>query len=331
MLAAYVPRYGDADVIEIAELPRPEITETEVLVKVHASAVNTADWRLRAAAFPGFARLVGRLMFGLFAPKNKVPGGDFSGRIVARGAAVTRFQDGDAVFGTSLHGANAEYLRIGQDGAIARKPETLSHVEAAAVPFGALSALVFLRDFARVTPGQKVLITGASGGLGVFAVQLAKHSGAEVTAVCSRANHALVKSLGADHVIDYHSEDFADGSARYDLILDIVGRAGFRRCRRVLTPRGIYLPIEFDLREIVQSVWTRLTGGQRVLIGVSGDKREDLEEIARLLADGTLRPVIDRTYPLDRIADAHRRVEGRHKTGSVVLTMPDTTEAAAKA
>jgi NADPH:quinone reductase-like Zn-dependent oxidoreductase len=328
MKAAYYERYGSADVLEIKEIARPEIKDNEVLVKVYATSVSTADWRIRASAFPAFSWLPGRLMFGLFRPKAKVPGADFAGRVVAKGKAVTRFNGGDAVFGTKRPGAHAEYLAVAEDGVIAAKPACLDYAEAAAVPFGALSALVFLRDFAKVRPGQKVLINGASGGVGVYAVQLAKHFGAEVTAVCSAGNQRLVAALGADHVIDYTTEDFTRSGKTYDLIVDTVGKTTFAACRRALTGTGIFLPIEFGLCDVVQSLISRIARGKRVVVGISNESRKDLALIADLLERRAIRPVIDGFYPLDRIADAHRRVESRHKTGSVIVTLPDTPQAA---
>lgn len=323
MQAATYAKYGPADVLSITDIPRPEVKPTEVLVKVYATSVTTADWRIRASAFPGYAWLPGRLMFGLFRPKQKVLGSDFAGRIVAKGDAVTRFKGGDEVFGMSMTGAHAEYIAVSQDAAIAPKPAGLDYDQAAAIPFGALAALVFLRDFARIKPGHKVLINGASGGVGIYAVQLAKHFGATVTGVASTRNLDLVRSAGADHVIDYTRTDFARAGGAYDIILDTVGATTFAQSRKALTPNGVYVPLEFGLREIFQSLRTAITGGQRVKLGVSGDSRADLDYLADLLDSGALVAVIDSTYPLDQIAEAHRRVESRHKTGAVIVT-PDT-------
>lgn len=322
MRAVIHERYGGADALKIGAVDRPEISGNEVLIRVYASSVTTADWRIRAAAFPGYAWLPGRVMFGLFRPRHKVTGMEFAGRVVAKGQGVTRFKGGDAVFGLVPRGAHAEYLAIREDAAIAAKPEVLGYDAAATVPFGALSALVFLRDFAKVGAGQKVLINGASGGVGVFAVQLAKHFGAEVTAVASTGNLELLHDLGADHVIDYTREDFTKSGERWDLVFDTVGKTRFASVKRVLTPQGIYLPIEFGLREIVQAL---ITQRGRVKIGVSGDSQGDLEFVAGLLAKGTLRPVIDARFPLERIADAHRIVESRHKRGGVVILLGDET------
>lgn len=321
MKAAVYKRYGTSDVLSVQDVERPSIGDDEVLVRVYATSVTSADWRIRASAFPAYAWLPGRIMFGLFKPRHPVGGSEFAGRIVAKGKAVTRFRNGDSVFGFASRGAHAEYLTIGEDEAIATMPENLSYDEAAAVPFGALAALVFLRDFAKVERGQKVLVNGASGGVGVFAVQLAKHFGAEVTGVASTANLALLTSIGADHVVDHTVEDFTKADREYDLIIDTVGKTTFARSKRVLATEGIYLPIEFGLREIAQSLITAMTGGKRVKIGISGDGQDDLEVIADLLRRGELRPVIDGHYLLEDIADAHRRTESRHKTGSVVVNV----------
>lgn len=321
MKAAIYDRYGPAEVLRVEQIGKPEPKDGELLVEVHASAVTTADWRIRASAFPGYAWLPGRLMFGLFAPRNKVLGTDFAGKVAAVGTGVSDFAVGDEVFGFSGKGGHAEFLTVSASGAVTRKPKKLEFGEAAAVPFGAMAALVFPRDFAKVQPGQKVLINGASGGVGVFAVQLAKQFGAEVTGVCSTGNAKLVKSLGAKDVIDYTARDFAQSGRQWDVILDTVGKTSFSHCRTALTPEGRYVPLEFGFREIVQALATSMSKGQKVLVGVSGDKKEDLEFIAGLLQTGKLKPVIDKRYPLKKIADAHRRVESRHKTGSVVINI----------
>ncbi len=321
MKAATYQKYGSSDVVEITEFPRPTIKDNEVLEKVYASSVTTADWRLRASAFPLYAWLPGRIMFGLFAPKSKVLGMDFSGRIVSVGADVGQFKLGDEVFGFAGNGAHAEYLAIREEDAVVKKPACLDYDEAAAVPFGALSALVFLRDFAKIKPGQRILINGASGGVGVFAVQLAKYFGANVTGICSTANLQLVKSIGADHVIDYSAEEFAAADETYDVILDTVGTTSFSQSKRALTPSGRYVPLEFGLREIFQSLAPSMLRAKKVVIGISGDTQDDLAFISDLLERGEIKPVIDAHYRLEQIGDAHRRVESRHKTGSVVVSV----------
>ena len=321
MKAAVYDRYGPADVLRVEEVAQPPVGDKEILVQIVATTVTTADWRMRAAAFPGILAIPGRLIAGLLRPRHRVLGGEFAGRVVSAGPKVTRFSTGDAVFGFAMRGAHAEYVAVAEDGAVAAKPESLSFDEAAAVPFGGLSALVFLRDFARLKPGQKVLVAGASGGVGVWAVQLARHLGAAVTAVASTANIALVRELGAEKVVDYTKEDFTASGETYDLIIDTAGTTDFATARRALAPGGIFLPLEFGGREMLQALWTRIAGGPKVVIGVSGDSPGDLEMLAGLLASGTVRPVIDSRFPLAAIADAHRRVEGRHKRGSVVVSV----------
>ncbi|SDB34756.1 NAD(P)-dependent alcohol dehydrogenase [Bauldia litoralis] len=329
MKAAVFEKYGSADVIAVKDVPRPEIADNQILVKVFATTVTTADWRIRASAFPGIMWLPGRLMMGLFAPKKKILGVEFSGRVVSVGDKVTRFRMGDAVFGFSGDGAHAEYVAIAEDGPVVPKPEAVGYDEAASIPFGAVSALVFLRDFARIQPGHKVLVAGASGGVGGYAVQLARHFGAEVTAVTSTANVDLVRSLGADHVVDYTQADYTRGGETYDIVIDTAGTTTFAAAKRVLAKTGVFVPLEFGAREIRQALVSRMTGGPKVVIGVSGDSREDLAFLAPLMESGELRSVIDSRYPLGRIADAHRRVESRHKTGAVVVTVAPASVPAA--
>ncbi|GAB4363204.1 MAG: NAD(P)-dependent alcohol dehydrogenase [Oricola sp.] len=321
MKAAVYEEYGDADVLEIREIARPEPGDDAILVQVYAAAVTTGDWRLRAAAFPGIMALPGRLMFGIRRPRNPVLGTAFSGRVVARGRNVTRFRPGDAVFGFSGSRAHAEYVAVDAGGPVALKPDNIAHDEAAAVPFGGLSALVFVRDVAAVKPGARVLVNGASGGVGAYAVQLAKHLGAEVTGVAGAGNLDLVRSLGADRVLDYRAGDIAAAAGRCDVVIDTVGRLPWAAAKRILGRTGRYVPLEFAGREIGRALLARLAGGPRVLLAVSGDTREDLEVLAGLLAGGALRAVVDSRFPLGGIAAAHRRVETRHATGAVVVTM----------
>ena len=319
MKAISYDRYGSANVLQISVMPRPVPAENEVLVRVSASSVTTADWRLRAAAFPGVLAVPGRLMFGVIRPRSKVLGGVFAGEVEAVGRAVTAFGPGDRVFGVSGLGAHAEYLTIAEDATITRTPDTVTDTEAAAVPFGALSALVFLRDFAGLMRGQSVLIVGASGGVGSYAVQIAKLMGAHVAGVASADNHALLCDLGADEVIDYRTEDFTNVTSRYDVVFDTVGATDFRRICGALTPQGQFIPLNFGIREVWQAIWSALRGRKRVRIGVSGDSREDLEQLADWMASGRLRAIVDTVYPLDAAAEAHRAVETRHRKGTVVL------------
>ncbi|SMX32292.1 NAD(P)-dependent alcohol dehydrogenase [Actibacterium lipolyticum] len=322
MKAIVYENYGPADVLAVKELSTPTPKDGEVLVQVRATSVTTADWRIRAAAFPGIFAIFGRLMFGVFKPKVKVLGRDFAGVVAAVGGGVANFAVGDQVFGVSDMGSHAEYVVAPADGAVVTLPKDLTFEQAAALPFGALSALVFLRDFAKVTKGQKVLIIGASGGVGAYATQIARVLGAQVTGVSSAANIDLVKSLGASQAIDYATEDFTQSQQQFDVILDTVGVTNFRRSRRVLSKNGVFIPLNFGLREVFQSVWTRAFGAQKVLVGVSGDTKADLEELKQMIAQGQVAPIIDRVFPLDEVPAAHRYVEGRHRKGSVVVSVP---------
>ncbi|SLN29153.1 Quinone oxidoreductase 1 [Pseudoruegeria aquimaris] len=320
MKAIVHTRYGGPEVLSLGEAPLPKTGEDEILVKVHASSVTTADWRMRAAAFPPALWLPGRLMTGLFRPRHAIPGGEFAGRVVETGRAVRRFKPGDSVFGFSGHGANAEFLAIREDACVAPSPASLSFAEAAALPFGGLAALVFLRDFARVSPGQDVLVVGATGGVGSYAVQIARALGARVTAVCSAANGWLARDLGAEDVIDYHTESPLDRPRRYDVVFDTVGAMNVPASRAILKPGGLFLPLNFSLPEIYHALRGRMFGGPRVHIGVNADRAEDLETLAEMVWNGQLRPVIDRIYPLQDVPDAHAYVQRRHRKGAVVIT-----------
>ncbi len=322
MQAATYRAYGPPEVLRIEDMARPTPKFGEVLVRVRASSVTSGDTRIRGFKEPGVFWLPLRLMLGLFAPRNPIAGMEFSGEIEAMGEAVTQFQVGEPVFGmTWLHGANAEFTAIPADALIATKPDMLTDAEAAAIPFGALSALVFLRDLGRVQRGQKVLIYGASGSVGVFAIQLAKHFGAEVTGVCSTVNVDMVRSLGANHVIDYKNEDFTRQGKTYDLIFDTVGTTSFFRCRPALTPHGRHLFLSGGLTQILQALWTSMRRGKRVIFGVPSNKRTDLLMVKGLIEDGTIRPIIDRTYALNDIVEAHRYVDTGRKKGSVIITI----------
>lgn len=321
MQACIYEQYGSPDVVKIAEVERPAPRPDEVLVRVHAASVTTADWRFRTSTFPTIFWLVGRLMLGLFRPRNPVLGMDFSGVVAATGRDVTRFRVDDPVFGAASRGAHAQYVSVPASGAIIHKPASLTHEEAAAIPFGGNCALAFLRDFAPIRPGQRVLVVGASGGVGVWAVQLARHLGAEVTAVCSTENVALVQSLGAHHVVDYKTGPMLPDAETYDLIFDTVGVTTFAACKKALTAKGVYVPLNNGLREIVQAIGTARSSGKRLKFAISQNTREGLEALVGLIESGVLKPVVDRVYPMAEIAEAHRHVEGRHKRGSVVVTM----------
>lgn len=330
MQACIYERYGSPEVVELAQVERPRIGKDDLLVRVHAAAVTTADWRFRASAFPFPFWLPGRVMLGLLRPRNPILGMNFSGVVEATGSDVTRFRPGDAVFGATSamrRGAHAEYVAVNEKDTIAHKPSILGHEEAAATPFGALSALAFMRDFGRVRRGQRVLIVGASGDVGSWAVQVARHLGASVTGVCSTRNVDLVRALGAEHVIDYTMQDFTRTGRKHDLIFDTVGVTTFAGARAALSPTGTYLPLNGGVREMVQAALTKPSSGQKVKYAISGQSREELEHIVALIEAGTVRPVIDRVYPMHQMVDAHRHVESRHKRGSVVVRMFDAPPA----
>ncbi|MCR9123441.1 MAG: NAD(P)-dependent alcohol dehydrogenase [Phyllobacteriaceae bacterium] len=328
MRAATHDRYGGSDVVTIADIAEPAIADNQLLVAVHASSVTTADWRLRASAFPGGLWLAGRLMTGLFRPRNCILGMEFSGVVARTGPNVTRFAPGDALFGNAGSGAHAEYLAIDEDAALAAKPPALSHAEAASLPFGAVTALVFLRDFAKLQSGQRVLIIGASGGVGVHAVRIARHLGARVTGVTSTDNVALVRELGADRVVDYRKEKLNDIGETFDLVFDTAGIVRFAEARRLLNVNGLFLPLEFGIGDLLTALWCAITrSGQRIGLHVSGDAQADVEAIAELAATGALKPVIDSRYPLAEIRKAHERVETRHKRGSVIVDVRPDEEA----
>jgi len=311
--------YGTPDALTFGERERPGVGAHDVLVEVHASAVTQADRRLRAGDYPGIAWLPGRLVMGLTGPRKAIPGTAFAGRVVAVGPAVSRFAVGDDVFGSVLHGAYAELVAVPETGGIAPMPKGLTFEEAAALPYGAVTARYFLRDLGKLERGQRVCILGASGGVGRFAVQLAKHLGAEVTAVCSRRNHDLVRSLGADHVVDYEREDFRETERRYDIVLDTLGVSRFDRCRRALSPTGRFLTLIVSARGLVQMLRTAIFGGQRALMGVAAVRRQHLDNVRELVETGAMRPLIDRVFPLERIADAHARLESGRTQGVVVV------------
>lgn len=322
MQAVTCRHYGSPDVLKLEEVARPVPKAGEVLVRVHASSVTSGDVRMRAMSESGIYWLPMRLIFGLFRPRNPLMGMEFAGIVADTGPGANRFHVGDAVFGMRIGGANAEYTVVREDAAIAPMPKGLTFAEAAVVPFGALSALAFLRDFARVKPGQKVLIYGASGAVGAFAVQIANQLGADVTAVCSTANAALAASLGADRVIDYTKDDFTKEDAAYDVILDTVGRTSFARSQCVLASQGRHVFVSHGLVQLVQAFWTRLRGGKRAVIGFSaGNSRDDLNLIKALLDYGQIRPVLDRHFRLDDIVEAHRYVDTGRKRGGVAVSI----------
>jgi len=321
MRAATNTEYGTPDVFEITEMDRPTPGPREVLVEVHAAAATQGDRRLRAADFPGISAVFGRLLFGLFRPRHTVGGTTFAGRVVAVGDEVTRFAVGDEVFGGVDRGAYAEYVVVDEQGSIAPKPRGVDAAEAAALPYGAGTALTFLRDMAKVQPGDRVLIVGATGGVGRMAVQIAKSLGAHVTGVGSRDGE-LVRSLGADEVIDYTEEDFTRRGDRWDVIFDTTAGDHFSAYRGSLTETGRYASLYLTPRLLLQMAITSVRGGRRAMGGVAIGSAERMEELRALVEDGALRAIVAERFPLGAIADAHRALEGRSSGDVVVELVP---------
>jgi len=323
MKAIVYTKYGPPDVLHLEEVEKPAPKDDEVLIKVYATTVITGDVNARGFVFvPRGFGLVSRLMFGLVKPKKTILGIEFAGEIEATGKDVTLFQKGDQVFGIAGAGlgAYAEYKCMPETGGLAIKPAKLTYEQAAVIPNGALTALTFLRNLGNIQRGQKILINGASGSVGSAAIQIAKYFGAEVTGVCSAANMELVKSLGADQVIDYTRQDFTKSDETYDIIFDTVGKTSFSGCKNALKQKGLYLAGAGGLREFGQMAWT-LIGGKKVIAGASSERAEDLIFIKKLAEMGKIKPVIDRRYPLEQTADAHRYVDNGHKKGNVVITI----------
>ena len=318
MKAIVYESYGRPEVLQLKEVEKPTPKANEVLVRIYATAVNSGDVRMRKAD-PWAVRL----MLGLIRPKIRILGVVLAGEIEAVGKDVTLFKEGDSVYGMTgmSFGAYAEYKCLPEDGVLAIKPASLTYKEAAAIPFGGNTALHFLRK-AKIQAGQKVLIYGASGAVGTSAVQLAKYFGAEVTGVCSTANVAMVKSLGADKVIDYNKEDFSKNGEAYDIVFDTVGRSPFSGSLKSLKKNGYYLRVvHMSLSPVIRGLWTSLTSSKKVIGGVATEKAENLIFLNSLIEAAQLKPVIDRTYPIEEIVEAHEYVEKGHKKGNVMITI----------
>lgn len=318
MNAVECAEYGPPEVLKITQRPKPVPSNSEILIRIHATAVSSGDVRIRRA--DPFAV---RLMFGLVRPKNPILGFVLAGKVEAVGRDVTLFDVGDEVFGiTGMgFGAYAEFICLPETAVVTKKPEGMTFQEAAAIPFGGGTSLFFLKQ-ANIRSGQKVLIFGASGALGTSAVQLAKHFGASVTGVCSTRNLDLVRSLGADRVVDYTKEDFTRLGETYDVIFDTIGKSPFSGCIRSLGKNGYYLrAVHMNLSSIARGLWVSLTSSKKVIGGVVDSKIEDLDLLKDLFEAGRLKAVIDRIYPLEQIAEAHRFVEEGHKRGNVIVTL----------
>ena len=328
MKALTYNRYGPPDVVRVEDVPRPEPGPGEVLVRVAASAVNTGDWRIRAAAFPGVLAVPGRLMFGLFGPRNPRLGTEFAGTVEATGTGVSRFDAGDRVYGfLSGGGASAEYLVIAESAAISPLPSPLAFREGAALPFGGLAALVFLTEIGGLEAGQDVLIVGASGGVGVYATQIAKALGARVTGIAGPDSQALVRNLGADRAIDYRETRPDAISGQFDIILDTVGVLAPAAAFNLLKPGGVFLPLNMGLREMGAATLNPFRA-RKIKLAVNDDSAEGLARLGQLVEAGQLKPVIDSVFPLEEAAAAHARVESRHKKGAVVLEIGSDTQPA---
>ena len=321
MKAIIATGYGSYEILKLATVEIPKPQPNEVLVKVYAGSATTADTMMLSGK-PYFSRL----FTGLRKPKHSIPGTGFAGEVVLNGEKVTKFKTGDFVFGetTLSFGTNAEFVSLPEDGVILHKPENMSFTEAAPSCDGHLTSINFLKEIAKIKPRQKVLINGASGSLGTAAVQLAKYFGAEVTGVCSAINTGLVKSLGADHVIDYKNEDFTKSGKYYDIIYDTIGKSSFAKAKRVLNENGIYISPVLKFPLLLQMIRTSLVGNRKAKFAATGLKSNDelrglLAELVKIFKAGKLKTVIDRQFPLEKVAQAHQYIAEGHKKGNVVI------------
>jgi NADPH:quinone reductase-like Zn-dependent oxidoreductase len=322
MKAIVYSKYGPPDVLQLKEVEKPVPKENEILVKVKATTVTVADIRSRSFTVPPAFWLPARITLGFRQPKKGILGMELAGEVESVGKKVKRFKEGDKVFAASLvgFGAYAEYKCLPEDGPVTLKPSNLTYEEAAAIPIGARTALYFLRK-ANIQSGQEVLIYGASGSVGSYAVQLAKYFGANVTGVCSTTNVDLVKSLGADKVIDYTAEDFSSQGVRYDVIFEAVDKSSFSTCMKSLKKDGTYINVTVPLPD-VRMLWTKLTSSRKLILSRNSPENfEALDFLKERIEEGKLKVVIDRVYAFEEIVDAHRYVEQGHKKGNVIITV----------
>ena len=322
MKAVIYTKYGPPNVLQLKEVAKPTPKDNEVLIKTHATTVTSGDWRARSLDMPVGFGLISRLVFGVLRPRQPILGTELAGEIESVGKDVSKFKVGDQVFAFSGAGmgCHAEYKCMPEDGAVAFKPPNLTYDEAAAISFGGTTALDFFRR-GKLQSGERVLVNGASGGVGTAAVQLAKHFGADVTGVCSTANVELVRSLGANHVVDYTKEDFTENGETYDVIVDTVGTAPFSRSKGSLKERGRLLLVLGGLPDVLRIPWVSMTSSKKVIGGPATERAEDLRFLAELAQAGEFKPVIDRRYPFEQIAEAHSYVDTGRKKGNVVITL----------
>jgi NADPH:quinone reductase-like Zn-dependent oxidoreductase len=331
MKAMVYERYGLPDVLELKEVPKPTPKDNEILIRIRATTVTSGDCRARSLSMPVGFGLMARLFFGVLRPRQPILGTELAGEVESIGKDVSKFKVGDAVFafsGASM-GCHAEYKCMREDGAVAPKPANLTDDEAAAMSFGGTTALCFFRR-AELRVGEKVLINGASGGVGTAAVQLAKHFGADVTGVCSTANVDLVRLLGANHVVDYTKEDFTEMGETYDVIVDTVGTAPFSRSQVSLNAEGRLLLVLGGLPDMLRAPWVSMTSRRKVVIGPASARAEDLRFLANLAEAGEFKPVIDRRYPFEQLAEAHRYADTGRKKGNVVIPLEHTDQDCAR-
>jgi len=328
MKAIIYETYGSPEVLKLVEIEKPVPKENEILIRNSAASVNYGDIIARNFKdvtpgkfnMPFLFWIMARVFFGFTKPKVKILGSEYSGEVEAEGKAVTRFKIGDKVFGYrgQSMGAYAEYLVVPENSVVVLKPENISYEAAAAIPGGSMVALFILRKL-NIQIGQKILINGASGGNGNFAVQIAKNFGAEVTGVCGTKRVDFVRALGADNVIDYSKEDFTKNGEKYDIILDVLGRTGFSKCKNSLTESGKYVLVSFKVNQLLQMMWTSFFSSKKVVCVLSPQKPEELLDINKMIEEGKLKSILDKTFTKEQAADAHRYVEMGSKKGNVVI------------
>lgn len=330
MKAIVCEKYGPPEVLQLKEVPKPAPKDDEVLIRVLATSVNFGDLMARNFKavsprkfnMPFLIWVISKISFGIQRPKITIQGSELAGEIESVGKEVKRFKKGDPVFGFSMQtfGTYAEYVCLPEMGTLAIKPANLTYEEAAVVPYGSIMALNLLKKV-KIKPGQKVLVNGASGAIGSMAVQLAKHFGAEVTGVCSTPRLEFVKSLGADQVVDYTQEDFTHNGETYNLIFDILGKGSFSKFKRSLKPNGVLLFASFKMKQLMQMLLTYMAGSRKVICAFAPGSAEDLMTIKALIEAGKIKAIVDKSFPLEQIAEAHRYVEQGHKKGNIVITV----------